>query len=271
LKVIDLQENEKKSPGKKSALSKGIRSSKHDICLLTDADCQPDDATWIQKMSSIVTDEKEIGLGYGPYYFQKGWLNKFIRFETVYTAIQYFSFAIWKIPYMGVGRNLIYRKSIFIQQNGFKNHEFVASGDDDLFINEVATAHNVGIQLSPESFVSSEGKENIRNYFIQKKRHISTGKHYRLKHQLLLGLLSMSHFMIFLLFIFSLGFNLSTAVYATLLIIRSILVMIVYKKVLKKLGEQELWRWILLLDVSLLLYYILFTPALMLGNTKTWK
>jgi hypothetical protein len=65
-------------------------------------------------------------------------LNRFIRFETVYSAVQYLSFALNGSPYMGVGRNLIYHKSLFAEANGFKSHEKIASGDDDLFINQVA-------------------------------------------------------------------------------------------------------------------------------------
>ena len=52
----------------------------------------------------------EVVLGYGAYKKYPGFLNKLIRFETFHTALQYFSYALAGKPYMGVGRNLSYRK-----------------------------------------------------------------------------------------------------------------------------------------------------------------
>ena len=197
LRVVNTIDKPTESVGKKYALAKGIDTAKHDVLLLTDADCLPAGTQWLQKMQSMIANEVTIGLGYSPYQKTAGWLNRFIRFETVYTAIQYMSFALIGMPYMGVGRNLIYRKQLFDQAGGFQSHEKIASGDDDLFINQVATLHNTRIVLDPDTFVFSQGEKTWTAYFRQKARHYTTGKHYKLQHIILLGLLSLSHFIHF--------------------------------------------------------------------------
>ena len=115
--------------GKKWALQYGIQMARHDLLLLSDADCMPNTSNWIQGMANVLKGEKAIGLGYSPMQKKKGILNAFIRFETVYTAIQYFSFSLIGRPYMGVGRNLIYHKDLFNRVGRFDEHLELASGD----------------------------------------------------------------------------------------------------------------------------------------------
>jgi hypothetical protein len=127
-------------------------------------------------------------LGYGPYKKQKGLLNKIIRFETFHTAMQYLGFAMAGKPYMGVGRNLSYKKTLFYREKGFSAHNRVPSGDDDLFINKAATKYNTAVNIDPESFVYSNPKTSWGSWRKQKKRHFSTGKYYKWGHRFLLGL-----------------------------------------------------------------------------------
>ena len=92
--------------------------AKFEIMLLTDADCLPATENWISSMQSCYSDNTEIVLGYSPYLKKPGLLNKVIRWETYHTAMQYLSYALAGIPYMGVGRNLSYKKTLFNQQKG---------------------------------------------------------------------------------------------------------------------------------------------------------
>jgi hypothetical protein len=62
--------------------------------------------------------QKTIVLGYGGYEkIANSFLNKLIRFETLLTAMQYFWAKVGH-PYMGVGRNLTYKKEEFFNVNG---------------------------------------------------------------------------------------------------------------------------------------------------------
>ncbi|MDP5009724.1 MAG: glycosyltransferase, partial [Crocinitomicaceae bacterium] len=193
LRVIEVNRNQHLRPGKKLPITLGIKGAKYDHLLLTDADCRPASNNWLRSMSSHFVPGKEIVLGYGPTNSASGWLQDFIRYETVLTAMQYMTYALAGIPYMGVGRNLMYKKSLFASVGGFDTHKEVASGDDDLFIKDAATARNTAICLDPNSFVYSDGKPTISAFIKQKSRHISTSPRYKIQHIILLGLFAFAN------------------------------------------------------------------------------
>jgi len=179
LSVIEVKEGEKKGFGKKYPLTQGIKAAKHEYLLLTDADCRPKTKFWAKYMMSAFTEGKEIVLGFGKYEKRAGWVNKMVQYDTFFVAVQYFSFALAGMPYMGVGRNIAYKKSLFERENGFQSHENIASGDDDLFVMQAATKQNTAVMMEEESHTVSVGKENFEKYWIQKSRHLSTGKWYK--------------------------------------------------------------------------------------------
>lgn len=192
LKVIEVEKNQHLKYGKKLPLTIGIKGALHEHLLLTDADCMPNSKNWITEMSSSFCSKKEIVLGYGPIKKHKGFLNKVIRFDTVWIAINYFSFAKAGLPYMGIGRNLAYTKSVFNGVNGFKSHYSISSGDDDLFIQESAKKRNYTIQLSPDSFCYSEAPKTWKRWFNQKSRHFTTSDHYSVIKKWMLGIYPLS-------------------------------------------------------------------------------
>ncbi|MBL7857217.1 MAG: glycosyltransferase [Cyclobacteriaceae bacterium] len=178
--------------GKKYAITLGIKAATYDWVLLTDADCRPEGKNWISGMSQYFQEPTQFVLGFSPYVRKEGFLNLFIRFESLLTAIQYFSLAIIGLPYMGVGRNLAYRKSFFLDAKGFNKIIGVTGGDDDLFVNEHATGKNTAVCLDGGAAVYSTPKSTWRSFFHQKIRHLSVGKKYRFIHRFLLGTFMLS-------------------------------------------------------------------------------
>ena len=265
LKVINI--TEKKIKGKKGALAAGIEAAQYEWLLLTDADCYPLSKNWVFDMMKGVNG-KEIGLAYAPYQKRDGFLNKFIRFETVWTATQYMGFALAGEPYMGVGRNLIYKKKLYKKAGGFEKHEHIASGDDDLFINSVISKKNFKIILEPSTFMCSLPKTRWNAYFTQKNRHFSTSTSYILRHQIMLGLLSASHFLFFVTAFLLLALKISTIFVLILIVVRTLVVWFFYGKILRKFQEDDLLHWIPLLDVVYLLFYLVFLPALTIRAQK---
>lgn len=268
--VVNLQQAT--LPGKKEALSAGIKQSRFDIVLLTDADCRPASKYWIDQMQEAINGSIEIGLGHGPFFSDKSFLNFFIRFESISTAITYHSFSLAGIPYMGVGRNLIYRKSLFEKAGGFQKHAHLASGDDDLFINAVAHKSNTALVLEPTAFVFSKAKSSWPGYYYQKIRHLTTGSSYKLQHKLLLGALSASHFA-FYAGLFILLFNNSYQMIALgSYLVRMTVVLWLSRRMLKIYNDLGLWKFFPLFDVLFIFYYLIFSPVLLTGNTKKqWK
>jgi glycosyltransferase involved in cell wall biosynthesis len=187
LKVVDIPNDRNFFTGKKFPLSIGIKSARYEKVLLTDADCRPAGDQWIRAMASAFHDKKEIVLGYGAYEKLPGFLNRLIRFDSATVAMQFLSYALSGIPYMGVGRNLAYLKSLFYRHNGFISHYRIKSGDDDLFINRVARKKNTTVMLNPASFTFSNPKRAFGKWVTQKKRHFSTSTYYRPVHKFLLG------------------------------------------------------------------------------------
>lgn len=185
---------------KKYAVTMGIKKASKDIILVTDADCRPVSDQWVKQMV-LHMGEKDLTLGFSPYYGFNGLLNAFIRYETFQTAVQYMGFALNGFPFMGVGRNLMYRKSLFWEKNGFASHYALLSGDDDLFVNESATSQNTAVCLSPETHVYSMPKLTYTDWYNQKLRHLSVGKRYKFRDQILLGALWISQILTWLLWI----------------------------------------------------------------------
>lgn len=186
---------------KKYAVTMGIKKASKEYILLTDADCRPQSNLWLEGMVAALSTDKEVVLGFSPYDKYEGLLNSFIRYETFQTAVQYFSFAMARMPFMGVGRNLLYKKELFWAANGFTKHINLLSGDDDLLVNEIATGKNTGVSLDPDTYVWSEPKQTFKEWVTQKRRHLSVGKKYKMRDQLSIGSLWLSFLGIWILVI----------------------------------------------------------------------
>lgn len=270
LHIVQLKQEAKLIPGKKFPLSVGIKTAKYEIVLLTDADCVPASEFWIDKMQQTFDDKTEIVLGYGAFHKQKGLLNKIVRWETFHTALQYFSYALAGKTYMGVGRNLSYKKAVFFRHKGFTAHNNLLSGDDDLFINMAATKTNTKINIDKDAFTLSESPKTWQEWVDQKNRHYSTGKFYKTSHKFLLGLYSLSHFLFYPLLAVSMLFynwQLALIVFG----IRFFIQAIILYSCMKKLNELSLYPWFLFIDIWMLFYYLIFASTIFKKPKKVWK
>ncbi len=269
LHIVNLEHEALGIPGKKYPLSMGIKEAKYEIVLLTDADCVPASEFWMQKMQDGYREGIEVVLGYSPYKKGPGFLNKIIRWDTFHTALQYLSYALAGIPYMGVGRNLSYKRDVFFRNKGFSSINNLPGGDDDLFISKVATKNNTAIVIDPETFTMSEPKKTFGEWHRQKTRHYSTARYYKPIHKFLLGLYSLSHVLFYPLLVASLFYDWQLALGAYLL--RLIVQGIIFKKSMQRLGEDDLFAWWWLLDIWMFFYYIIFSTSLWKKPRNGWK
>ncbi|MFW6020178.1 MAG: glycosyltransferase [Bacteroidales bacterium] len=271
LKVINLYENVNFFKGKKFPLSVGIRSAKHEHLLLTDADCRPAGKLWIRSMISCYNDQTEIVLGYGKYEEGKGLLNKLQRYDTVFTALQYFSFALMGMPYMGVGRNLSYLKRLFKQTRGFSSHYKIKSGDDDLFINKVANKKNTNICLKKESFTISKGIHSIGQWITQKRRHLTTGQYYKPKHKFWLNLFGIGR-LLFWITLIALLIRFYNGIYVILAgAVMLFTYLFILKRVMNNLDERKLLFIAPFLDICVLFTYLFISFANQIRKPDKWK
>lgn len=270
IRIVNVENNEAFWGSKKYALTLGIKKATHHRLVFTDADCTPASNLWLAKLNANFEDKKHLVLGYGGYQKNPGLLNALIRFETLLTATQYFSYAKAGIPYMGVGRNLAYTSTLFYKQKGFMSHMNIKSGDDDLFVNEAASKNNTAICLEPDAFTYSKPKTSWRSWFTQKRRHISTATHYKKHHQFLL----VSYFLSNVLF-----WGISIAAIsspfwkiASIIIgIRILVQYIILGKAAYKLKEQGLIPFFLVLEGFLFLTQIVIFISNSFSKPTQWK
>lgn len=270
IKIIDVENIEAFWGNKKYALTLGIKAATHKHLLFTDADCKPISKYWISEMSQKFSDEKTIVLGYGKYKKEHSLVNLFVRFETLLAAIQYFSYAKLGSPYMAVGRNLAYHKDEFFNVKGFINHIHIKSGDDDLFIQDAANKENTVICTSEKSFTVSEAPKSFKEWFRQKRRHISTANHYKKKHKFFLGLFFVSKVLFYILGI-TLFFFESWKVILPLFISYFLIQLMVIGFSSKKLNEPQITYLFPFLEIGLLLFQLSIFITNLSSKPNHWK
>jgi poly-beta-1,6-N-acetyl-D-glucosamine synthase len=271
LKIVTIKEDEYYQHGKKVALMMGIKGANNDLLVLTDADCYPASSQWLKKMVSGFSNGKEIILGYGPYKRTKGFLNTLIRYDAAVIGIQYLSFGLAGRTYMGVGRNLAYRKSLFYKMKGFASHYHIPSGDDDLFVNEAATSANTFVMADKDSFTYTDAKDSFRNWWRQKQRHLLTGKRYKGSHKLRLGTYVFAQWLFYATFTAALVLQFQWMVVTGIFVLRLLIQLLIFNSCFRKLDEKGLLAFLPLLELFFLLFYPVITLARAFRRKTPWN
>ncbi len=269
LRTVWIKHRPRHVQSKKFALTMGIKAARHDRLILTDADCRPESEYWLTGMAAPLHAPTEFVLGYSPYLKGKGLLNHFIRFETLHTGFLYMAAALAGRPYMGVGRNLAYRKSYFLKKKGFCRIQQVVGGDDDLYVNRHANLHNTRVCMHKNTLVHSVPKQSWQDLYRQKVRHLSVGKYYKRKDKWWLGLLSLSAVVFWLCFPVLLSGE-NERYWATGgFLIRWGLLFVVFRTAGRKLNDPMNLMLLPILDVLYVIYYVIIgTKALSTKNTR---
>ena len=272
LKVVSLKEDVRFKHGKKFAVTMGIKATKHNLMVFTDADCYPESDHWLHHMANAFEEGKEIVLGYSPYIKYPGFLNRFIRFETFHTAISYLSHALKRNPYMGVGRNLAYTKTLFFKGKGFASHMHILSGDDDLFVNQNADRYNTNISIHRDAQMWSEPKRTYKSYALQKTRHHGASEAYKGRHKWMLSMQVGSAvvfylFLILCLFLYPAWWTYLVGSY----LLRLLIQLLVYRPCMKKLQVGDLLPLLPIMDIFFY-FYTTFNGFFSLFKKETrWK
>lgn len=255
LKVTHVKENDRFNFNKKFAVTMGIKAAQNEHLLFTDADCIPESENWLTEMVAPFQTKKSIVLGYGAYKKAAGLVNKIIRAETFLIAQQYIGYTLIGLPYMAVGRNLAYTKSVFFDNKGFSSHQHLVTGDDDLFINEVATAKNTAVVFSPNSYTTSIPKKTWSDYLEQKRRHLGASASYKSSAKLLLIALSGLNYAFVLSIICTFIFEPNWWLGLISIVLVALTQMAISYPALKKSKSVDLIIWISLADYFTLLFY----------------
>lgn len=271
LHVVEISDKGEDGFKKKIAITLGIKAAKHDRLVFIDADCYPSSKDWLANLSSSFIPSKTLILGASPYLKRKGFSNRLIRFDSCAIAVQYLSFAKAGVPYMGVGRNLSYTQELYDSVRGFKSHYYISSGDDDLFVNEAANKKNTAVVFNKDVLTFSIPKENFRDWWYQKKRHLTTGKLYKFKHKVLLTLYPLSLLFLYASLIVLLFIHNQWYIALSAFAFRLIIQMLIFTRPFKTMGSKDL----LLITPLLELLLLIINPLLLLSNKnnkrKKWR
>lgn len=184
LKVVRLDADANGYQGKKYPFSIGIKSAQYDLLLLTDPECMPKDITdfcWIREMvSGYANDATSIVLGYCGIQPKKSPFNWLQQYDNMEYSVEYLGAAIHGRPFTGNGRNLSYKRSLFMKQGGFIYHYHVPDGADDMFVNQNATRRNTAAVLSDGSFTMVEPQRTVSDWHNYRKHRRATHRYYRL-------------------------------------------------------------------------------------------
>lgn len=230
---------------KKLGLTLGVKAARYDYLLFTDADCVPESNHWIDSMMRNFTDGIDFVLGYGAYFEDKSHLSRLISYDTLTIAMQYLGWAEIHRPYMGVGRNMAYRKSVFINNKGFAGSLDVQAGDDDLFVNKYANHTNTRIEVSPEAVTWSPAKKNHSSWWMQKQRHLSVSPHYRAGSKLIAGWESFARFLFYTSFILMLYVSKWPFIMAAFfcMVVKLLIQESVINRTARQLGQHRFALW----------------------------
>ncbi len=245
LKFIDIRSVPKDWNSKKYALNSAIEQSESEWLVFTDADCYPISTNWLAALSKEINPKTEIVLGISPYEGNQFFLSQFTRFEAFLTAFQYTSKAIKGKPYMGVGRNMAIKQSVFVNANGYNSIKSIKGGDDDLLIQKIGTSINTSVALGVDSLVITQPEKSWNAYRNQKIRHLSVGARYKLSDQLFLSIFHLSHISFFVL----LFFNLSNTYFFPMLLFYLFIKLVSYRFVAAKMGTGFNYMLLPLVDM----------------------
>ena len=177
---------------KKLAITLGIRAARYEWLVLTEGNCLPQSNQWLRLLARNFTSRTQIVLGYSGYERGKGWLHRRVDFDNLFSSMRWLGFALAGSPYMGFGRNLAYRKTLFFNQKGFSAHLSLQRGDDDLFVNQAATSENTRVETDPKAAVRLPALTNAHDWKEEKIGRNATAPFYKGMQRWLNGVETMS-------------------------------------------------------------------------------
>ena len=182
---------------KKLALTLGIKASKHDWLVFTETNCMPASKDWLRLMARNFTSQTQIVLGYSGYDRTKGWLHKRVAFDTLFQSLRYLCFALAGKPYMGIGRNMAYRKELFFQRKGYSTYLNLQRREDDLFINQIATPSNTRVETDINATMRIQPVYSYKEWKEEKISYMATARFYHGVQRYLLGFETFSHLLFY--------------------------------------------------------------------------
>lgn len=193
---------------KKLALTIGAKAAKNDILLFTEAYCKPSSELWIQEFANEFKKGRDIVLGYCKLHVKKGtFMRKFILYDNLIQNLKFLSLAILRHPFMGINRNLAYKRELFFEEKGFSSVLSIENGEDDLFINNVSRGRKAGVVVSADSMTESDVVDNFQVWRNLKSKYLFTKKYYKGASSFVFGLETFTKYCFYLLLLAAVAYG----------------------------------------------------------------
>ena len=271
LSVVNIPESRHPFRGKKMALTMGIKAARYGHFVFTDADCRPASDRWLRRIAEGFRPGIDLVIGYGAYESSPGLLNRMIRTDALFAAVNYISLALAGKPYMGVGRNLGYTREVYQQAGGFRKHYHIASGDDDLLVHQVARADNTLLALDPDGYTFTPAKNTWRSWWKQKRRHLSTGPLYRASIKFLLLGYPVSFLLMFVAGICLLVSGKFQSIVLSIWVVRLLVQFFIFRRSTEVLKQKDLVWTLPWLEPLVLLFNAVAQVANLFSKPVEWK
>ncbi len=266
----NFQENDRFSKGKKFALTLGIKAASYDTLLFSSADSYPSSNQWIKKMQSAFTSSKRVVLSYSSPEKSLGFLNKILRFESLYEGLLRFSLTLVGVPLLADSRNLAYDRNLFFSVNGFFSHLYLSRGEAELFVEEVCNSNNTEVCMSFEAKVLSSEHNTWKQWMTDKRTYFHFAKKFRFASKFILTM----HFLSLLGFWLMLPVLLFLKLYiqwvCIAFIVRLCLQYIVYWGLARRLNETKFLLFLPFYEVVLMLIHFLMYLSIHVKQVHNW-
>ena len=176
------------------------------------------------------------------------------------------------LPLTSTGNNLAYRKDFFKSVNGFENVIKIQSGDDDLLMQKLATDRPFAMRycITPSTFVTTNGKETLKELWEQRKRWASKTIYYSPK---IVFVLSMVFLFLTMLCVTAAFSPFSTKVLIATLVafaLKSLGDLILILRGLKIFRQEHLLKWCIPVEIVHAPFTVLAVLFGLFGRFK-WK
>lgn len=163
---------------KKLAITLGVKAARNEWILLTDAFCAPCSDEWLRLMARHCTTERNLVIGYSGYAAGS---DPFYRFERLHTACYLMNKDVKSVAYRTNGTNLMFRKSEFLNHNGYQGNLNLIRGEYDFLVNKYARKGGTALELSPEAWIREDAPSvkswrNKHIFYLETRRHLKRSR-----------------------------------------------------------------------------------------------
>lgn len=175
------------------ALTLGFRAATYDWIVVTRPDCEPASPNWLTRIGETIVapqcgpqgkrlkGEPDIVIGQAVYAESRhSWLNMKSGFARLWEDFSNFEHVLTgHAAVRADGCNLAYRKSLFIEHQGFSEHLNLKLGAEELLVNATSKPSNTALMLTPSAIVIQDPLPDERTWKKQRLFACETRRHRR--------------------------------------------------------------------------------------------